>query len=75
LKIEKTHPHGKDCYDFSSALEWGLIIVIDEEVQITGKLPEGATAGNVLTGEKYDPTTFLMNMVIKFCPFCGKKLK
>ena len=33
-----------------------------------------ATAGNVLTGETYDPSTFAMALALSFCPFCGEAL-
>lgn len=74
LKVENTHPHGKDCKNFADALKWGIIIIIEGEPQIAGKMPEGVKAGNVITGEKYDPATFGMNMVITHCPFCGIKI-
>lgn len=74
LKVEKTHPHGKKCENFRDALKWGMIIVVEGEPQIKGKPPKGATAGNVLTGETYNPQDFAMNMVIEYCPFCGKKI-
>lgn len=73
LKVEKEHPHGKKCHDFADALRWGLLIVIEGEPMIVGKPPKEATAGNVLTGEKY-PQEFNLNMVIHFCPFCGEQV-
>jgi len=31
-------------------------------------------AGNVLTGETYDPKDFIMMMALEYCPFCSKLL-
>lgn len=74
MEVKKEHPHSKECESFEEALKHGFIVVINGEPQIKGKLPEGAEVGNILTGETYDPSDFVMNMVVSFCPFCGKKL-
>ena len=74
LQIEKTHLHGEKCEDFRRALDYGLIIVIENEPQIAGKLPKTAKVGNLLTGETYNSDTFMFNLVIKFCPFCSEKI-
>lgn len=74
LKVEKTHPHGEKCEDFRRALEYNFIAIIENEPQIIGKLPKTAKAGNLLTGEKYDPSTFMFNFIIEFCPFCGERI-
>ena len=74
LKVEKTHPHGVTCEDFQRALDYGLIVVIENEPQIKGKVPETAKVGNLLTGEKYNPSNFMLNLVIRFCPFCGENI-
>jgi len=69
------HPHVHKCIDFYDALRYGHIVVIEGEPQIKGVLPEGAKAGNVLTGEEYDPKDFVFNLVISHCPFCGQELE
>lgn len=74
LKIQKTHPHGEKCEDFRKAMDYGIIIVIDNQPQIKGKLPEIAKAGNLITGEKYNPSDFMLNIIIKFCPFCAERI-
>lgn len=74
LKVEKKHPHGEKCEDFRRALDYGLILVIEKEPQIKGKVPETAKVGNLITGEKYNPSNFMLNLVIYFCPFCGEKI-
>jgi len=74
LKVSKEHPHCKECDDFDQSLKYGLIMMIEDEPQIRGSLPKGSKAGNVLTGETYDPKDFILNMVIKYCPFCSKEL-
>ena len=73
-EIEKTHPHGVTCEDFRRALDYGLILVIENEPQINGKMPETAKVGNLITGEKYNPSDFMLNLVIYFCPFCGERI-
>lgn len=74
LKVEKKHPHGEKCEDFRRALDYGLILIIEGEPQIVGKLPKEAKVGNIITGEKYNPNDFTLNLVIGFCPFCGEQL-
>ena len=74
LRVENKHWHGEECERFELALRFGHLTVIEGEVQITGKPPKDAEMGNVLTGEKYDPQDFALNMAISFCPFCSKKL-
>ena len=74
LRVEKKHWHGKECENFEDALKYGHIIVIEGEPQIRGKLPEGAKVGNILTGETHNPKDYSFNMVIEYCPFCGKCL-
>lgn len=74
LKVEKEHWHGEECEYFEKALRFGHITIIEGEPQITGKPAKDAEMGNILTGEKYNPENFALNMVIKFCPFCAKKI-
>ena len=74
LKIEKKHPHGEKCEDFQSALNWGFIVVIAGEPQIAGRLLKTAKAVNAETGEKYNPSDFMLNLIIEFCPFCGERI-
>lgn len=74
LKIQKIHPHMEKCEGFRRALGYGLIIVIDNEPQIMGKLPETTKVGNLLTGEKYNSDNFMLNLVINFCPFCSERI-
>ena len=58
------------CEEMRMALEWKLLQVVHGEVVVLGKLPKGAKAGNVLTGEPYDPATFTMGQSLRFCPWC-----
>ena len=41
--------------------------------QLTEAAPE-AKAGNVLTGETYDPSTFAVSMALTYCAWCGAPL-
>jgi len=72
--FEKTHPHASSCENFETALRLGLAAVINGEPQIVGRLSDDQKVGNIETGEKYDPKNFMLNFVIRFCPFCGKKI-
>lgn len=74
LRVENKHWHAEDCEPFEMALKLGHLTIIEGEVQITGKPPKDAEIGNVLTGEKYNPQDFVLNMAISFCPFCSKDL-
>ena len=74
LKVKKTHPHGEKCEDFRRALDYGLIVVIEGEPQIKGKVPETAKVGNLITGEKYDADNFMLTLIIQFCPFCSERV-
>ena len=62
------------CEDFRRDLDYGLIVVIEDEPQIKGRLPNTAKVGNLLTGEKYNPNDFMLNLIIRFCPFCGERI-
>ena len=75
LRVESEHWHGEECEYFEMALKLGHLTVIEGEVMITGKPPKDAEIGNVLTGEKYNPQDFVLNMAISFCPFCNKDLR
>jgi len=77
LKVEHDHPHIDECGvrdSFEMALKSGHLIVIEGELQIQGRLPDGAKVGNVITNEKYDPGQFHFNMIVSYCPFCGKRI-
>ena len=74
LKVEKTHPHGEKCEDFRRALDYGLIVVIENEPQIKGKVPETAKVGNLITVKKHYPDNFMLNLIIQFCPFCSERV-
>lgn len=62
------------CDSMKSGLEWGLLHVVYGEVVLMGSLPKGAKAGNVLTGEAYDPRKFRMGLALTLCPWCGEPL-
>lgn len=74
FKVERSHPHSEKCEDFKNALRLRHIGIFDGELQLIGRPPREAGIGNILTGEKYDPEDFFLNMVFNFCPFCGEKL-
>lgn len=63
------------CDDMETALKDGFLERVHGELILPRRnlkeiAPE-AKAGNVLTGEVYDPSDFAMAMAIDLCPFCG----
>ena len=63
------------CDDLAQALKLGLLERVRGEVmlprrKLTEAAPE-AKAGNVLTGETYDPSTFAVSMALTYCAWCG----
>ena len=72
---------GKCCDAMETAVRFGYVEVnpLDKKELILSRrnlkavAPE-AKAGNVITGETYDPAKFEMAFGISFCPFCGKPL-
>jgi hypothetical protein len=76
LKIEHTHPHAETCESFQMALKMGHLVVINSELQIPLRADQALnakemSAGNILTGEKYELSTLAINLAIFYCPFCG----
>jgi hypothetical protein len=63
----------------ADALEMGFIVVRDEELMLPlRKLTEinpDATAGNLISGQDYDPDDFDLTLTIGYCPFCGGQFK
>ncbi len=70
------------CDDLNDAVRDGFLEVnpldAEELVLPRRKLTDvapNARAGNVLTGETYDPSTFALAYALTFCPFCGTRLR
>jgi len=66
------------CDDLAQALKLGLLERVHGEVmlplrKLTEAAPE-AKAGNVLTRETYDPSTFSVSMALTYCAWCGAPL-
>ena len=65
------------CEALELAVQNGFLMVDEEYMLPQRKLTDispDAEAGNVETGEKYDPNDFYLTMAISFCPFCGFRL-
>ena len=65
------------CDEIVVALLWGIMELdgVYEEVNMGyHSLDDRWQAGNVLTGEKYDPQTMSMSLRAAYCPFCGTQL-
>ena len=72
---------GKCCDAMEAAVKFGFIEVnpLDKKELILSrrnlkKQTPDAKAGNVITGETYNPAKFKMAFGVSFCPFCGKPL-
>lgn len=74
--MEKTykHAHSDECDGFAEALRYKCIYVVNGEVMIDGTFPDGATAGNIITNETYNIKDFQLAVVLRFCPFCAKRI-
>lgn len=62
------------CENMDAAIRYELLIEKDGEILIN-KAKHPLKAGNVLTGETYDPKEFAYTMVLTFCPFCSSRLR
>jgi hypothetical protein len=74
--ILKRHPHEMECDKFHEGMEsWKMLEYVNGEILWPVRFPETTTAGNIVTGEQYDVQDFRAFMAIKYCPFCGKRLR
>jgi hypothetical protein len=66
------------CDGMESAIEFGFVEIVDAELTLVRRtlteVNPDATAGNVLTGETYDPSEFTMTLALSFCPWCAHPL-
>jgi hypothetical protein len=62
------------CDDMRAAIEYGFFVERDDEILIN-KAKHPLKAGNILTGETYDPKEFVYTMSLRFCPFCSARLR
>ncbi len=64
---------GKCCGDMESAIDSKFLTIKNEEIVFNiAKTPQ--TAGNVLTGETFDPKNYPYSMTLCFCCFCSSRL-
>ena len=69
-KIKVKKELGKCCDDMESAITSKFLAIINSEIVFNiAKTPR--TAGNVLTGEVFDPKNFAYTMNLYYCPFCS----
>jgi len=61
------------CESLEEAVGLKLLIIREGELTLKGEHPK--KAGNVITGETYNPKEFIFTMVVSYCPFCGKEVK
>ena len=72
---------GKCCDAMEAAVKYGYAErnpqdrgeLIMARRKLTDVAPD-AKAGNVLTGETYDPARLRMAFALSYCPFCGRPL-
>ncbi len=66
------------CETMDDAIEYGYLTVLNGEFLLPPRtlteVNPDATAGNVLTGETYDPGEFSMSFMLAFCPWCRESL-
>jgi hypothetical protein len=65
------------CEQMEAAVQQGFVLYLGgEHVLPPRNLTDiaDATAGNVLTGETYDPADFALTLALEFCPWCGMKV-
>jgi hypothetical protein len=69
---------GTCCESMRDALQWGLIVEVMGELLLPlrtlTEVDPDAKAGNLETGETYDPAEFQMSMAITYCPWCAVPL-
>lgn len=62
------------CERMEDALKYGLLQEVDGETRFPARalteVNPDATAGNVLTGETYDPADYGLTMALDYCPWC-----
>ncbi len=64
---------GKCCEDMKRAMESGFLAIKNEEILFNiAKTPQ--SAGNVLTGETFDPKNYRFSMSLQYCCFCSSQL-
>lgn len=64
---------GKCCDDMDSAIESKFLTIRNDEIVFNiAKTPQ--TAGNVLTGETFDPKNYPYSLSLQYCCFCSSKL-
>lgn len=64
---------GECCGDMEQSIEMGFLTIKNEEIVFNiVKTPK--SAGNVLTGETFDPKNYPISMSLQYCPFCSSQL-
>lgn len=64
---------GECCGDMESAITSKFLTIKNEEILFNiAKTPQ--SAGNVLTGETFDPKNYPYSMTLAFCCFCSSRL-
>ncbi len=64
---------GKCCEDMKRAMESKFLAIKNEEILFNiAKTPK--SAGNVLTGETFDPKNYSYSMSLQYCCFCSSQL-
>jgi hypothetical protein len=65
------------CEQMEMAVRYGFVLFHGEHVLPARKLTDvnpDALAGNVLTGESYDPADYELTLALQFCPWCALPL-
>jgi hypothetical protein len=64
------------CDEMGRAVEYGFVVdggygALSLPARNLTAINPDASAGNVLTGETYDPAEFSLTLVLAFCPWCS----
>lgn len=73
-KITVKKELGKCCDDMESAISSKFLAIKNGEIVFNiAKTPR--SAGNVITGETFDPKNFPYSMSLYYCPFCAYRIQ
>jgi len=73
-KITVKKELGKCCDDMESAISSKFLAIKNGEIMFNiAKIPQ--SAGNVITGETFDPKNFPYSMSLYYCPFCSYRIQ
>jgi len=64
---------GECCYEMKEAIKENFLMIKNEEI-VFGNMKNPEKAGNVITGETYNPKEFFYSIKLSYCPWCKTQL-